>query len=552
MSTGDSMKKKLLVFLLITGMLSYMSISAGAAQTEISPISANVEIGVIAGDYEEVGSTLEPDGELPTAYSSADLGYTTPVRSQSYNTCWAYSATAIAEVALNMRGQGAGQLSPAHINYWGANEGQDYGWNRSIYDGGYPYISLGYMTSTGFVPDGQFPVTASWDDYNTYGVKLKAYACANDIIYLESKDRDTIKTAILNYGAMVGNFHLNMNYYNNDNGAYFSNIGDIATSSLVGHAVAIVGWDDNYNRENFLETARPESNGAWLCKNSWGTGVNDGYTWISYEDTHLFDKRFGPSYAIRDITVMSQLEKVMQNEIYGATYEFTDIENRRPRASRMTYANVLDFSDGHNVIEKVTFESTSEGSDYDIYYIPVDDRGKPTDHTDDWVLLGSGTIEYEGYVCNDIEDFKVTDKKGAIAIQIKKTGDSNMIRIGVDEWLSSSFKDLFIPDADRGMSYIIGYDTEPMDLMDYYNTVLDDDIGGTFVIKALMNADWLNGDCDMDGELAILDATAIQRHLAELHRFNEVQQYYADFDRDEELTILDATRIQRALAFLPN
>ncbi len=78
------------------------------------------------------------------------------------------------------------------------------------------------------------------------------------------------------------------------------------------HAVTIVGWDDNYPKENFVEGHQPPENGAWLVKNSWGSGerefpnrgygtwgllqgqdkapykavsdVHTGYFWISYYD----------------------------------------------------------------------------------------------------------------------------------------------------------------------------------------------------------------------------------------------------------------------------
>lgn len=72
------------------------------------------------------------------------------------------------------------------------------------------------------------------------------------------------------------------------------------------------------------------------------------------------------------------------------------------------------------------------------------------------------------------------------------------------------------------------------------------------------------GDADMDKELTILDATFIQRALADLCDFeyeDRIEWYYgyrswsdlgypkyiSDFDRDGERTIMDATTIQKAL-----
>ena len=76
------------------------------------------------------------------------------------------------------------------------------------------------------------------------------------------------------------------------------------------HAVTIIGWDDNYPAANFLEGHRPPENGAWLVRNSWGSGANafpdratgmwglptdpddpskggSGYFWLSYYDRSI-------------------------------------------------------------------------------------------------------------------------------------------------------------------------------------------------------------------------------------------------------------------------
>ena len=58
------------------------------------------------------------------------------------------------------------------------------------------------------------------------------------------------------------------------------------------------------------------------------------------------------------------------------------------------------------------------------------------------------------------------------------------------------------------------------------------------------------GDADDDGNITIFDATAIQKHLANMIEASEINLNLADFDQDGDVTILDATAIQRNLADL--
>lgn len=54
------------------------------------------------------------------------------------------------------------------------------------------------------------------------------------------------------------------------------------------HGVSVIGWDDSCARTNFRTGHQPASDGAFLIKNSWGTGENDGgYFYLSYDSLNI-------------------------------------------------------------------------------------------------------------------------------------------------------------------------------------------------------------------------------------------------------------------------
>ncbi|MBK6088153.1 C1 family peptidase [Ruminococcus difficilis] len=539
------MMRKLITILLTAALIGSTTLAASAAQIDTAETSAQVDAAIVAADYAEVGGTLEPEETLPTAYNSAEHGYTTPVRQQQYNTCWAYSSTAALESFFLKNNRQAFHLSTMHMNYWGTARNNGKGWQRTYSDAGYPYVAMGYLTSFGCIDNTLFDESKTVEDFHAAS-NLYPYQAADSVIYLDGDDPDTIKTAIYQYGGVIGNFHYNGSYLKRD--AYYCDLPGLTTAQLNGHAIEIVGWDDNYEVGNFVSGHQPSSPGAWVCKNSWGASWGDnGYFRISYEDLYLFDSRFGPSYSISSASPIDANTKIQQNESFGATYEFDYIQQARPNQSKMTYANVFDFSDGYHNIDKVVFESTSEGSKYSVYYMPVDANGAPVVTPDQWTLLAQGTIEHQGYTSAKVYGFDAPKTKGAIGVTIEKNGKTD-IEIGVDEWLTVGGKYLFKPESEYGQSYLIGYSASAMDIMTFYQTKLDDTVGGTFVIKALCTNDEKVGDVDRDGEFTVMDITLTQRYFAHLRQLNEEQLRFADIDNNGTVEILDTTQMQRRLA----
>ena len=101
-----------------------------------------------------------------------------------------------------------------------------------------------------------------------------------------------MKEAIIKYGAVTlcycacgGKYP----YYNNMTFAYYGAEKTIETNETreANHVVTVVGWDDNYSRDNFI--IDPGKDGAWIIQNTWGANFGDkGYFYLSYWDPSIF------------------------------------------------------------------------------------------------------------------------------------------------------------------------------------------------------------------------------------------------------------------------
>ncbi len=602
-------KKLTALILAVVLILSATVYNTSAANKDTAELSAFTGLEPIGARPLNAELSASAD-ELPASYNSNEQGLVLPVRSQQNNTCWAFGALSTFETLLLKNGESTTHFSPQHANHWGTKRSDGTGWQRNDLNGGYSYIPLGYLTSwAGPVYDSDFPTTSTKEDYHAFSTSPE-YVLTQAIFFDSNTSPEAIKELIYTYGSVVGNFNADFDYLS-DRTSFYCNKSSLKINELSGHCISVVGWDDNYPKENFSDSASgtPNNDGAWLIKNSWGNYNNlGGYFWISYEDVWMFDDIFGPSYAFTSYEKLTDNHRIYQNETDGATYEFDYFSPEDNPYNAITYMNVFDFALEHRTLSEVVFETTSLGADYTVHYIPTN-NGKPTSDTSKWTKLAAGTIDYTGYICVDIEDTLLPEGKGAIGITIdnERTYLENKNKdgytyipnsIGVCEWLFSNNKYIFLPNAQKGLSYYMK-DGTLRDVMDFYQKDFSDDIGGTFVIKAITVNDGTDpteptaptqatepttegtlptqstdstsspatstspnvpttvpepeytlGDADSSGVVNVKDATTVQKHIASLITLNDTELLAADATKDGSVNVKDATQIQKFVAGL--
>ena len=166
---------------------------------------------------------------------------------------------------------------------------------RTALDGGFSEIEMAkFLGYYGPVYDEEMPMINSMDAIDISEIDRDPVVDINEI-YVKNETNDIvnkIKESVYTYGDVAISISYDKAYLYN--GSFYNNV-DTTTD----HAVTVIGWDDNYPKENFNPERRPSSNGALIIKNSYGNemqgGIN-GYFYLSYEDTSL-----SGYFSVRDV-----------------------------------------------------------------------------------------------------------------------------------------------------------------------------------------------------------------------------------------------------------
>ncbi|UYO64054.1 lectin like domain-containing protein [Acetobacterium wieringae] len=341
---------------------------------------------------------------LPAAFDLRETGRITAVRSQGdYGSCWAFASLASLESYIK---------KDTTVDFSENNLMWNSGFDGSPDDGG------NYSMATAYLARWSGPVNESSDPYDT--PKKTGLSPVYHVQEVKSIPElpSAIKQALMDGGVLYTSMYSvpldGEEYYNPDTFAFYYD-----GTEEPDHDVAIVGWDDNYSRDNFSK--KPEADGAWIIRNSWGADWGDGgYFYMSYYDT----------YAGSNVTAFHNAEAT---DNYSAIYQYDPLGN----ISAMGYtdgdntawgANIFTATASDNLMAVSTYALTPGTSAEIKVYTDVND-GKPNSGT--LRTTQTETFARGGYYTIDLDNpvGLVAGQKFAVVVKYRTPGTNDSVPV---------------------------------------------------------------------------------------------------------------------------
>ena len=396
--------KRLFVTMLI-GIMTAGVLSGSNAMTQVQAARNNEFVvskhWLPAAEIHDGGdntSVTKRGAVYPARYDARDNGWVTSVKNQgNYESCWSFSSLAAIETNLikNGRADASLDLSENQFAYFFYNRQPD---KLGYTVGDYNTTSRGNYLAAGGTLQGTGLALATWagvttearSPYMTIPDASLCYAADYSVrnVYLYNYSMTnlagsvaTIKQAILDHGAVACGINMIAQYYNPVNYSY--------NCQMAGgnHAIAIIGWDDSYSKDNF--NMKPAADGAWIVKNSYGPEFGDqGYFYVSYED--------------RTLTEFIAFEAVTAAEQFDNNYQYDGTANPAYSYNKGEwYANVFEAKGANGFNEElkaVGVYTLTTNCNYEVeVYTGLTDAGKPTSGTKVYDVPVTGTLTDAGY-----------------------------------------------------------------------------------------------------------------------------------------------------------
>ncbi|WFN33910.1 lectin like domain-containing protein [Methanogenium sp. S4BF] len=398
-------------------------------------------------------ATTADEVAFPARFDLRDEGRVTQVRDQGdCGSCWAFAAYGSLESTYLTDTGTAENVSENHMKNLCSNLYPD-GYDRDPCNGGNAFMSAAYLTR------GSGPVQEADDPYalpvpsTISPTDLPPVLDTHEITFLPTRtaplDNGLLKQMLMDEGAIRIRFLVNWSCFADNWTTYYRP--DAGYPSIGGHAVTLIGWDDAFPKEEFAIT--PPGDGAFILKNSWGTGAGEeGYFYISY-----YDRSLDTAEPVVFTGVPADDERqIYQYDPLGGT------TNIGTGTSTTLYAGNVFTADGYEALTDVSFYTREPETDYTVaiftnFTTPPGDAAPVT-----WT---SGTADLPGYHTIPLPDSVplMPGEVFSVVLEISSPTDTHplVVEMPIEDYSSSAT-------AEPGESYVSTNGEEWADLTEIY------------------------------------------------------------------------------------
>ena len=389
--------------------------------------------------------------------------------------CWAIATLNSMQLNMQVTENKKMDFSERHMDYATSEDFFDgtnmSAFKRNVNIGGNTLIGLAYLTNgQGAVLEEDMPFENNMDkisindieknahtyvtDYEILPSIIKYYNSNGSLSYYDSNGniynendvkqlRNVIKEHIIKYGGIVAYTAGGANeYYSSsdliDSSSYYCN----DCSVEFDHAVTIVGWDDNYSKDNFTGKAKPLNDGAYIVLNSYSDQIfEDGYIYISYDDVWIESALYGISG-----TSEIDYDKIYQHDNFGGAVPIYLNDTLGNIPQTLYYGSIFtrDTTDVE-VLDSISVNN-ADYCKYDIYVNTVsDDLSKNA-----LIKVVTTDVLNPGYHKIEFEELELTGDKFAVVIEV--TSVNGKASLMIEPQMNNSFYEYV--SADVGNSKI--------------------------------------------------------------------------------------------------
>ena len=298
-----------------------------------------------------------------------------------------------------------------------------------VYDqGGYPFTSVHTMVVNGVVSSAQCAYRQK--DMEPVPKRLTPDGTLHDM-YGFAKDnkgsvnsredlRKRVKELIKDYGAVLAHYDY----------AEAGTIGSEIYNKAVPkepepHAIALVGWDDDYEFQNFKGPDGKKIYDAWILRNSWGTDYGDnGYYYVSYKDVTLNDVYFLNAELDSGRYTIADGNFGWTGDRSAYQYPFNDCQISVASANRAA---------DNEMVKALSFYTSNPGINYTVTIRSGSTPGAGqvlVEQSGTFGADGDGTSKWEGWRTVDLKSFVFLPKDKAYVVEITTQNPDTKIMAG--------------------------------------------------------------------------------------------------------------------------